>query len=236
MTIFTGDFVRENLMGPNVLLMFDELCRDSLPIEPDARICDLGCGTGLSTLAAAAYCPGRLYGIDSWNTPEQNRERFDLFDFGSRIEAIQANAPHIPFPKHYFDALFCLDSYNYFGREEGVIDALARYVKPYGCILLSFPGLVRELDDDMMHIFSASWTPEQMDYIRTINWWRKLFEKSPAVTVDKICAMQCYKQAWADWLACENEYARSDRAAIEAGALELMNMIQVKLSVRPSRE
>lgn len=230
--IFTEEFIRENLMGPNVAILFDELCRNELPRRETDRFCDLGCGAGLSSLIAADCFPGTIYAVDSWNTPEQNRERFDRFACGSRIEAVQADAPDLPFPVGFFDALFSLDSYNYFGREEGVIDAIARYVKPGGRILLSIPGLVRTLDDGMMRVFSASWTPEQMDYIRTIDWWHELLAKSNAVIIDEISAMDCHERAWADWLACDNEYARGDRAAIEAGGLNLMNTIQVKLTVK----
>lgn len=231
MNTLSKDFIQDNLMGPNVALMFDELCGGVLPKHPDARICDLGCGAGLSSLLAAQACPGTIYAVDSWNTPEENRARFDAFDFGSRIKAIQADAPVLPFQPNFFDALFSLDSYHYFGREKGVIDAIAGYVKPGGTILLSFPGLVRPLDDDMMNVFSASWTSEQMAYIRTIAWWRDLLSESGAVALDSIEEMDCYAQAWADWLACDNEYARGDRAAMQSGGLDLMNLIQVKLTV-----
>lgn len=39
----------------------------------------------------------------------------------------------------------------------------------------------------------------------------------------------CTREAWADWIACENEYARSDRAAVKAGALDYLNTIAVTL-------
>lgn len=35
--------------------------------------------------------------------------------------------------------------------------------------------------------------------------------------------------AWSDWLACDNEYAAGDRAAVEAGALEYLNTIAIVL-------
>ncbi|MEG2368962.1 MAG: class I SAM-dependent methyltransferase [Raoultibacter sp.] len=115
-------FIHENLMGPNVALLFDELCRGELPPDAGSRICDLGCGAGLSSLLAAETTHGTVSAVDSWNTPEKNRERFDAFDCGSRIKAIQADAPDLPFEQHYFDALFSLDSYNYFGCGLGIID------------------------------------------------------------------------------------------------------------------
>ena len=86
---------------------------------------------------------------------------------------------------------------NYFGREPGVIDAIASYVKPGDKILISVPGLVKPLDDAMMEVFSKSWTAEQMDYIKPAEWWEELLGRSRAVTLDHIGPMERYGQAWA---------------------------------------
>jgi hypothetical protein len=44
--------------------------------------------------------------------------------------------------------------------------------------------------------------------------------------------MSCTREAWDDWIACDNEYATGDRAAVEAGALEYLNTIAVILRRR----
>lgn len=44
--------------------------------------------------------------------------------------------------------------------------------------------------------------------------------------------MQCTEEAWADWLSCDNEYARCDASAVKAGALEYLNTIMVVLRKR----
>ena len=232
MKSLTESFIHDNLMGPNVVLMLNELCLNSLPKSQTARICDLGCGAGLSSLLAAQATAGTIYAVDSWNTSEENQCRFDAFDCDGRIVAVQADAPELPFEPRFFDCLFSLDSYNYFGRENGVIDKIASYVKPGGEILLAIPGLVKPLDDKMMAIFIKSWTAEQMDYIRTMDYWRELLSRSSSVSIEDISTMNCFEQAWADWLACDNEYAQGDRAAMESGGMELMNLIQVKLLVK----
>lgn len=102
LTSISPEFIHENLMGPNVALMFEEQCPAVLPAGPEGRICDLGCGAGLSSLLAAQAVAGTIYAVDSWNTPEQNRERFDAFSFGGRIEAVQADAPELPFEERFF--------------------------------------------------------------------------------------------------------------------------------------
>ena len=44
--------------------------------------------------------------------------------------------------------------------------------------------------------------------------------------------MACTREAWDDWLACDNEYAPGDRAAIEAGALDFLDTIAITLRKR----
>ena len=41
--------------------------------------------------------------------------------------------------------------------------------------------------------------------------------------------MSATQEAWEDWLACDNEYAAGDRAAVEAGALRYLNTIAIVL-------
>lgn len=47
--------------------------------------------------------------------------------------------------------------------------------------------------------------------------------------VERIWPMACYEQAWAEWLACDNPYAIGDRAAMEAGASQYMNLLGIVL-------
>lgn len=227
---FSDSFIHENLMGPNVVLMFNELCGGRLPQGQEARICDLGCGAGLSSLAIAQSCQGTVFAIDAWNTPEENQARFSTFACGNRIKAVQADAPELSFRQDFFDSLVCLDSYNYFGRQEGIIDQVASYVRPSGRIFLGISGVKRQPTAKDMQVFGLSWSPEQMEYIKTLAWWEELLAQSRAVRIDRAYEMACHKQAWQDWISCENEYAAGDRAACEAGAVEMMCTIGIELT------
>ena len=62
-----------------------------------------------------------------------------------------------------------------------------------------------------------------------MHWWRGIFEQTAGVEIAKMYKMKCTHEAWADWIECDNEYARGDRAAVEAGALDYLNTIKVVL-------
>ena len=44
--------------------------------------------------------------------------------------------------------------------------------------------------------------------------------------------MACTREAWADWIGCDNKYARGDREAVETGALDFLNTIAIRLRRR----
>ena len=75
----------------------------------------------------------------------------------------------------------------------------------------------------------ASWDPEQLEYMHDMSWWRNMIGRTSGVSIEGMRQMMCTREAWADWITCDNEYAQGDRAAVEAGALEYLNTIAVTL-------
>lgn len=230
----TDDFIRENLMGPDAVLLVKELCAAASArgcLERAARVCDLGCGMGITSMWLAREFPqATVHACDLWNSVEENGARFAEHGFAGHVLPVQSDALELPFCDGYFDALVSVDSYNYFGRAEGVIDRVAACVRPGGQILLAVPGLKHPLTDADMELFGLSWSREQMEYLQTPAWWAELMGRAATVRVDAVEEMACFDAAWSAWLACDNEYARGDRAAMEAGAGALMNLIAIRLT------
>ena len=49
-----------------------------------------------------------------------------------------------------------------------------------------------------------SWTPEQLDYMHDIDWWRAIISQTEGVEIVDMHVMECTIEAWADWLACDS--------------------------------
>lgn len=62
-----------------------------------------------------------------------------------------------------------------------------------------------------------------------MDWWRAMIEQTAEVRILDMHAMVCTREAWADWIVCDNEYAAGDRAAVAAGALDYLNTIAITL-------
>jgi cyclopropane fatty-acyl-phospholipid synthase-like methyltransferase len=150
-----------------------------------------------------------------------------------QIVPLKADATALPFARGFFDAVVSVDSYNYFGRDPLYLgEHLLPLVSRGGELLFAIPGMARDRHDDLPACLLASWTPDQLDYMHDMAWWRANLEQTEGAEVLDMREMACTREAWADWLECDNEYAAGDRAAVEAGALTYLNTIAVRLRRR----
>lgn len=228
---FNTALVRSKIMGPNPLKLCEELLCDAR-IPRGARVCDLGSGTGITSALLAREYRFNTYAVDLWSDPVENRAFFDSLGISPEtIHPVQSDASQgLPFEHAYFDAVVSIDSYNYFGRDPRYLgERLLPYVKQGGMLYLSIPGMVHDCHDNLPDCLLKSWTPEQLDYMHDIAWWRGMIEPTPGIEIVSMRPMLCTAEAWADWLACDNEYAAGDRAAIDAGALDYLNTIAIVL-------
>ena len=227
---FESEIVRERSMGPNPLKLAEELL-DGANILAGSVVLDLGSGAGLTSALMAREYGFTVYAADLWSDPGDNMRFFEGLGLTNRqIVPLKADATALPFASGFFDAVVSIDSYNYFGRDSTYLGAhLLPLVKRGGSLLFAIPGMVRDCHDCLPECLLTSWTPDQLEYMHDMDWWRANIEQTQGVEIVRMHQMACTAEAWADWIACENDYARGDRAAVEAGALEYLNTIAVEL-------
>ena len=74
-----------------------------------------------------------------------------------------------------------------------------------------------------------SWRPEDIDTIHDADYWRDVISATEGVEIVAIEEMESNEECWQDWLKCDNEYARGDRATMEAGGGRYMNFLSIVL-------
>jgi cyclopropane fatty-acyl-phospholipid synthase-like methyltransferase len=171
------------------------------------------------------------YAADLWSDPSEIMRFFESLGISNRQAIpVKADANELPFASGFFDAVVSVDSYNYYGRSpEYLGKKLLPFVKEGRLLYLAIPGMVRDCHDNPPACLLASWTPEQLDYLHDMRWWRDMFSRTRDIEIIDMHEMKCTHEAWTDWIECDNEYARGDRAAVEAGALDYLNTIKVVL-------
>ena len=227
---FDKKLVLGKIMGPNPLKLTEELLVDHA-IPDHAVVLDLGSGLGLTSVFLARDYGFQVFAADLWSDPEENRRFFDSMGLShEQITPVKADASALPFNNDFFDAVVCVDSYNFFGRDPAFLDdKLLPFVKPGGTLYISVPGMKKDCHANLPEVLLRSWTPEQLDYIHDINYWQKIFQASRNAELLSIHEMQCNEEAWRDWLASDNEYAINDRKTMLSGGLDFMNFIAIVL-------
>lgn len=227
---YNTPYLMAKIMGPNPLKLEEELL-DNHRIPAGATVCDLGSGQGLTSVFLAKEYGFRVYAVDLWSDPEENRRFFaEMGLTDEQIVPVKADAEALPFDKEFFDAVVTTDSYNYFGRDPAYLDErLLPFVKPGGYIYIAIPGMKQDCHDNLPPELLLSWTPEQMDYMHDNAWWSDMVSECKGAEVLSVSEMVSNEEVWADWLKQENEYAIGDRKSMEAGGGKYLNFIKIIL-------
>ena len=218
------------IMGPNPIKLEEELLRGHR-IPGGAVVCDLGSGQGLTSVFLAREYGFTVYAADLWSDPEENRRFFDALGLDRKqIIPVKADAAALPFEKEFFDAVVSVDSYNYFGRDARYLDdSLLPFVKHGGYIYIAIPGMKKDCHDHLPPELLLSWTPEQLEYMHDVAYWKAMVGQCRSAEVISVQEMESNEEVWSDWLAQENEYAVGDRKAMEAGGGRYLSFIEIVL-------
>lgn len=222
--------LQKKIMGPNPVKLEEELLSNHR-IPKRAVVCDLGSGQGLTSVFLAKEYGFTVYAADLWSEPEENRQFFREMGLpDEQIIPVKADAMHLPFEPEFFDAVISTDSYNYFGRDPKYLDEkLLPFVKSGGYVYVAIPGMKTDCHDDLPPELLLSWTPEQLDYLHDVPYWKAIVSQSQDAKLLEIREMESNEEVWADWLKQENEYAVGDRKSMEAGGGKYLNFIQIVL-------
>ena len=218
------------IMGPNPIKLEEELLENN-NILRGSVVCDLGSGTGLTSVFMAKEYGFKVYAADLWSDPVENARFFTSMGLTRKqIVPVKADAMALPFEENFFDAVVSVDSYNYFGRDPSFLDEkLLPYIKSGGYVYIAIPGMKKDCHDNLPEELLLSWNEEQMDFMHDLDYWRAIIEKSEGFEIITISEMRSNKEVWDDWLRQDNEYAKGDRKSMEAGAGKYLNFIKIVL-------
>lgn len=219
--------VKENMMGPNSMKILEELMQD-VPLKSGMRVLDLGCGNGLTSIFLANEYNVQVFAVDLWISATDNYLRFKKMGLDREIIPIHADATALPFPDQYFDAVISVGAYHYFGNNVTFFDAyLSRFLKQDAFVAIAVPGMQYDVHGQIPPHMKPYWPEEALAMWQTLDWWKQTFAKSYSFKLSQIKEMQCFDEAWKDWLETENEYAIEDRAMMQADNGRYMNLISI---------
>ncbi len=217
------------IMGPNPLKLDEELLEDT-PLNEGSVVCDLGSGNGLTSIFLRNEYGFNVYATDLWSEPVENINNFQKRNISvENITFVKADANSLNYANNFFDAIIATDSYNYYGCNKNFLEEkILPFIKKDGYLYISVAGMKNVNKEYPKELF-LSWTEEQLEYIKTIDYWKEIIQNSKGINIIKIEEMEVGDEAWLDWVKLDNEYAINDRKAIYNGALKYLCFIKIIL-------
>ena len=207
------------MMGPNPLKLAEELL-EGRGLKKGMKVCDLGSGQGITSMFIHKEYGPTVYAADLWSDSEENARFFRQEGIEEKgVIPVKADATDLPFEKEYFDALTCIDSWNYFGRDKAFLDEkISPFIKKGGRIYLAITASEGDYErGSYPSPLLLSWNEDQLDYIRSLRYWKEIFSSSSSFNLLEIKKMESDDEVWEDWLKQDNEYAIGDRKSMENG-------------------
>jgi len=102
----------------------------------------------------------------------------------------------LSFADGYFDVLFSIGAYQYFGDTAGMLPSLMHHVKKGGYIAVAVNGIKHEFGENVpeeMKPFRDD--PEVARTIHSIPWWAELWGREEGIEIVGISEMQSNDQA-----------------------------------------
>jgi len=224
-------FNKQYLMGPNCMLLLEELIEPHLQKLKNARVMDLGCGQGVTSLYLAKETEARqIFSVDLWIDATTLEKNFTEWEMDDNTFPIHADANDLPFGHNFFDAVVSVDSYHYFGREKGFFaEKIWPLVKPGGMVCLCMPGLKHEFNGEYPELM-VEWAGEEAQCFHSKEWWQEaLLSGTEGVKECIAFESALADKAWKVWFDSGHEYALQDKAFFDRGLGEYVNFVSIVL-------
>jgi SAM-dependent methyltransferase len=187
-------WVMENQMGPHPLWLMEALTQE-MPLAEGTRVLDLGAGTALTSIFLAREFGVSVVAADLWVNPAENQRRIAEAGVADRVLALRVDAHDLPFGAGSFDVIVSVDAYHYFGTGELLLPTCVDLLVPGGRIGIVVPGLAAEFDALPEHL-AAVWDPACWTF-HSPGWWRRHWERSGRVEVERADRLP---EGWREWL------------------------------------
>jgi SAM-dependent methyltransferase len=211
--------------GANSLWLTEWLA-EALDLRPGMRVLDLGCGQACSSIFLSREFGVQVWATDLWFGASDNLRRIVDAGVGADVFPIHTDARSLPFAAEFFDAVVSIDSFPYYGTDDLYLNYLARFVKPGGALGIAGAGLMQEIAGPLPDHLQTWWDPS-LWCLHSPEWWRRHWEKTGMVTVERADAMPDGWQRWLDWQRVICPDNRTELLAVEADHGRYLGYVRV---------
>lgn len=222
-------FTKEHLMGPNALLLLDELLQNAPDAVQRGYVLDLGCGTGITSLFLARETGAeKVFATDLWVPAGENWRRAQVWGQQGKLIPIHADANDLPFAEGFFQSIVSVDTYHYFGGKEGFFaEKILPLLAPGGTVLLAMPGVKEE--GAQYSPLMQEWAGEEVEMFHSLDWWKQTISSGAEGISVRGYESARYADAWQAWFACGHAYGQRDKKFMDRGLWDALNFVMLEI-------
>jgi SAM-dependent methyltransferase len=179
-------------------LWLSEWLASAMDLRSGMRVLDLGCGRAASSIFLWREFGVQIWATDLWFSVSENLQRIRDAGGGESVFPVHADARSLPFADEFFDAIVCIDCFPYFGTDDLYLNYLAHFVKPGGQVGIAGSAFMREIEGPPPEQLRKWWTPD-LCCLHTVEWWRRHWDQTGIVDIERADTMPGGWQLWLDW-------------------------------------
>ena len=212
------EWINASISGGANSLWLTEWLAEALELKPGMRVLDLGCGRAASSIFLRREFGVQVWATDLWFSATENLQRIRDAGVEDGVFPIHSDARSLPFAADFFDAVVSIDSFVYYGTDDLYLSYRARFVKAGGAVGIAGTGLMREIDGALPDHLRAWWEPS-LWCLHSPEWWRRHWDRTGIVSVERADAMADGWQRWLDWqrVICPENLVELQTVEADAG-------------------
>lgn len=200
---YTRDELYEDCFGGGGLYLAARMAR-TLKLHAGDIVLDLGCGKGSTSIFLAKHFGVKLIALDLWTSAAFLHQKFVQRGYGDCIVPLNLDVTNeLPFATDYFDAIFCMNSFSFYGGSIEFLQHLLKHLKSGGQLCIGSEVLSDEFTPEQLQnppqVYAFQLPPPnehvnvfEGDFKKqhTPQWWRDLFEASGLLHVEHCAELE----------------------------------------------
>lgn len=193
---YTREQIYDETIGGGALYLAARMTR-TMHLRPGHIVLDLGCGRGATSMFLVRHFGVRVIAVDLWTSATDLYRRIEERGFRESITPLNLDATRpMPFAQEYFDAIFSMNSFNFYGSNVETLGGILGHLKRGGQLCIGSEVLSDEFTPEQLanppYVYSFRLPPPNghvdvfEDDFKTQHspgWWRDFFQNSGLLAV-----------------------------------------------------
>jgi SAM-dependent methyltransferase len=194
---YSREEIYDETIGGGALYLAVRMTR-MMKLQPGDIVLDLGCGKGATSIFLVKHFGVRVVAVDWWTSATTLNEKFTARGCRDRITPLHLDiTKELPFADNYFDAIFSMNSFSFYGGDNKFLRHLLPHLKPGGQLCIGGEVLSDEFTREQLQnpprVYAFKLPPPN-DHVDVFaddfsrqhipEWWRNLFDQSGMMQVE----------------------------------------------------